>query len=254
MRQAAKQGPIEARTAAVGVLKRLGNVSCVPELLDVAVEDNADLVAAAKAVLAEMPGKDVDAALVSRLAQAEGKTRLVLIDLAGQRRLEAAVASLLKAADDSDATVRLAAIAALGQTVGPNDLAALVRRVATPGEAKEAEAAVKSLRAAAIRMPDREASAAELAAAIAEAPAPAKLAIVEILGSMGGAKALAAIGEAAKDADPKMQDTASRLLGQWMTLDAAPVLLDLAKTADNKYKVSRDARLHSSHATVCHSD
>jgi len=53
---------------------------------------------------------------------------------------------------------------------------------------------------------------------------------------MGGAKALQAVGAAAKDADPTMQDTASRLLGEWMTTDAGPVLLDLAKT-ESKYEI-----------------
>ena len=44
---------------------------------------------------------------------------------------------------------------------------------------------------------------------------------------------------AAKEAkNPELQDTASRLLGEWMTVDAAPVLLDLAKSnVDDKYKV-----------------
>ena len=55
---------------------------------------------------------------------------------------------------------------------------------------------------------------------------------------MGGARALAAVGAAAKDANPEIQDTASRLLGEWMTVDAAPVLLDLATTAsDAKYEI-----------------
>ena len=34
---------------------------------------------------------------------------------------------------------------------------------------------------------------------------------------------------AAKSSDPTLQDVASRLLGEWMTIDAAPVLLELAK-------------------------
>ena len=54
----------------------------------------------AVAVLADLPGKDVDADLAARLAKAEGKARLVLIELAGRRRIAAAVPALLKAADD----------------------------------------------------------------------------------------------------------------------------------------------------------
>jgi hypothetical protein len=87
-------------------------------------------------------------------------------------------------------------------------------------------------------MPDREACAAKLVAAMQGASLPTKVLLLEILGDVGGAKALAAIGAAVKGADESLQDTGSRVLGEWMTLDAAPVLLDLAKTApSDKYQV-----------------
>ena len=45
-------------------------------------------------------------------------------------------------------------------------------------------------------------------------------------------------GDAAKSADPQLQDTSSRLLGKWNGVEAAPVLLDLAKTAPaEKYQI-----------------
>ena len=55
--------------------------------------------------------------------------------------------------------------------------------------------------------------------------------LLEILGEVGGAKALSTLATAAKSSDPELQDTGSRLLGKWNGVDAAPVLLDLAKTA-----------------------
>jgi hypothetical protein len=55
---------------------------------------------------------------------------------------------------------------------------------------------------------------------------------------VGGTKALATLGAAAKSSDAELQDASSKLLGSWMTIDAAPVLLDLAKTSPgDKYKV-----------------
>jgi hypothetical protein len=87
-------------------------------------------------------------------------------------------------------------------------------------------------------MPDREACADELAIALERSPAPTKTALLEILGDVGGTKALETIGAAAKSDDPQLQDTGSRLLGKWNSIDAAPVLLDLAKTApEDKYHV-----------------
>jgi hypothetical protein len=86
-------------------------------------------------------------------------------------------------------------------------------------------------------MPDREACAEQLVAAMDRA-SQSKPVLLDILGAVGGAKALATIGAAVKGGDEPMQDTGSRVLGEWMTLDAAPVLLDLAKTApSDKYQV-----------------
>ena len=73
--------------------------------------------------------------------------------------------------------------------------------------------------------------------AMSSAAAPVKGRFLEILARIGGGGALQTLGAAVKDADPQIQDTASRLLGEWMDVDAGPVLLDLAKNAaDDKYK------------------
>ena len=86
--------------------------------------------------------------------------------------------------------------------------------------------------------PQREECAAQLAAAMAKAPAPTRSSLLEILGAMGGTKALEAMVAAVKGSDPELQETASKLLGEWRTIDAAPALLDLAKTAPgDKYRV-----------------
>ncbi len=87
-------------------------------------------------------------------------------------------------------------------------------------------------------MADREACAAELAAALPRAPAAAKKDLLNVLGAMGGPKALATIAATMNGGDDELQDAGSRLLGEWMTADAAPVLLEQAKTSSaDKYQV-----------------
>lgn len=236
--RAAASGSERARIVAIRVLARLGNASCVPVLLEAALSNDEDLAQTATSALADLPGKDVDQDLAARLAKTEGKARLVLIQLAGERRIEAAVPSLLKAADDPDGQVRVAAITALGPTIGFSDLSMLIARATNPQKGDEAKAAEVALRSACPRMADREACAEKLIAAMPQAPVGVKCAFLEILGAVGGAKALAAVGEAARDRTPEIQDVATRLLGDWMTADAAPALLDVAKTApDAKYKI-----------------
>jgi HEAT repeat protein len=233
---AAKSGPESQRIVAVGMLKKLGNASCVPVLLEAALEANADLSRAGIDVLGDLAGKDVDEQICATLAKAEGKAKPVLIQLAGQRRIAAAVPTLLKAAEDADVQIRCAALAALGQTIDADGLTVLIARVAKPSEkAEEAKAAEEALRTACTRMADREACAEKLIAAMSEKPTAVKCKFLEVLGAMGGAKALAAIGAAIKDATPEIQDTGTRVLGEWMSADAAPALLELAKS-DSQYK------------------
>lgn len=235
--KAAQGGPKTVRIAALGMMPRLGNASCVEAVLQATLDADAEVAAAAKQSLAGLPGAEVDAKLAARLPQAQGGERLVLIDIVGLRRINA-VAELLKAADDADPPTRAAALTALGETVAADNLPFLLERVVAPQKAEDTPFAQKALRAAAIRMPDREACAAALTAAVPRADMPTKIFLLEILGEVGGQNALAQVAAAAKDADAQIQDAASRVLGKWTTNDAAPVLLDLAATLpESKFKV-----------------
>jgi hypothetical protein len=178
----------------------------------------------------------VDADLVRRLAQAKDADRLALIELVGLRRIDA-LPPLLKAVDDADAQVRAAALVALGEVARLDNVQVLIERVLNPPHAEDGPVALKALQSACIRMPEREACAEKLAMALAEAPAGAKEAILKTLASMGGPKALQTVGAAANSADAQMQDAATRLLGSWMTVDAGPVLLELATAPDSPYKI-----------------
>jgi hypothetical protein len=86
-------------------------------------------------------------------------------------------------------------------------------------------------------MADREACAEKLIAAMEGATPETRAALLEVVGGVGGQKALQALATAGKGTDPQLQDVATRLLGEWMTIDAGPVLLDLAANAPgDKYK------------------
>jgi HEAT repeat protein len=235
--EAAGQGPQPVRLSAINALGRVGDASCVSTLLAAALEADADLAQAAKSALAGLPSEKVDAQIVALLPKAEAKAYPLLIELVGQRRIDA-VPELLKAMDHADKTVRTAALTALGETVTLKRLSVLVSQAVAPKHAEDAPAAQQALKAASIRMPDREACAEELALALASSPNATKSLLLEILSDVGGTKALQTLGAAAKSSDPEQQDTASRLLGKWNGVDAAPVLLDLAKTAPaEKYQV-----------------
>jgi HEAT repeat protein len=236
--KAAKSGEPEIQVPAVRVLATLGDASAVPVLLEAAADADEELASAARESLAELPGDDVDAVLAEKLAGSAGAQRLVLIELAGQRGIETAVPALLKLADNADQTLRSTAIAALGLTVSPDDMSALVDQLIQPKTPDDAAAFKAALSKAVLRMPDRDACAARLLEPMATAPVAAKGQLLELLGVVGGAKALEGVVAAASDSDDAVQDVATRVLGEWMSPDAAPKLLELARALDEeKYKI-----------------
>lgn len=77
-----------------------------------------------------------------------------------------------------------------------------------------------------------------LCAALAPSSGPAKLALLRVLSSAGGPKALAAIRAAAADTEAEVRETALRALCDWDSADALPDLSQLARTTpDKKWKI-----------------
>ena len=228
--KAAGSGPNPVRLAAIKALRQVGDASSVNALLETAIDADEDLALAAKATLADLPGDKINSQIAAMLPNAKGKTYPLLIELVGQRRIEATPA-LLKAIDSPDKNIRQAALLALGETVSLKNLNVLISQAINTKNADDAATAQQALKTASVRMPDREACATELAAALEKAPAASKILLLDILGDVGGEKALKTLSTAAKSNNPQLQDAGSRVLGKWASLDAAPVLLDLAKTA-----------------------
>jgi HEAT repeat protein len=232
--QAARTGDARVRRAAIEVVGKLGGSSSVGALLEIASGSDRDLSQGAKAALARLSGDGVNAELVRRVSDAKGNSLAILFDTMGQRRINA-TPQLVKAINQSDESVRRAALKALGATAGSKDLVVLISAATKPKDSSDTDIAWQALEAASIRMPDREATASELAAAMDRANVATKARLLRILGAMGGAKALATISIAAKSDDAQLQDAGTRVMGEWMTADAAEPLYEIA-ASDHRYK------------------
>lgn len=236
--QATEQGPKQVRLSAIDALQRIGDDSCLEALLVIAIGSDVDLSTAAQETLAVLPGRHVDGEIGVLLPSASGNRYRILLQLVGQRRIDDMVEEVEKAIDHPDSSVRSAALIALGKTVSLSKLSVLVSRVIRPLHAEDAPVAQQALKAASVRMPDREKCAAKLTVALNRSPDATKSTFLEILSRVGGDTALKTLATAAKSDDPQLQDTGSRLLGTWNSLAAAPVLLDLAKTGpEEKYRI-----------------
>ena len=162
---AASQGDKKLRIAAINLVGRRGTAANLEALVSIAAESDAEISTAAKEALVNLPGDDVNTAIIAQLTKGDDQSLPIIIELVGQRRIDA-VGPLKKALDDPQKSVRAAALAALGETAGPDDLPLLIAQVVSPRHADQAEEAFRALKAASIRMPDRDVCATEIADAM----------------------------------------------------------------------------------------
>jgi HEAT repeat protein len=230
---AAERGPAAARIMAIGAMERFGDASCVPVLLEAAVGADAEIAQAARTALVRLPGSDVDADLAARLPRAKGKARLLLIELAGQRRIGAALPALADCAADAEAPVRSAAVAAIGFVGGGREVPRLVTILQKTGSPEEQAEIEKALLATCAR---GGAACAPSVMPLARSGDGALRAIaLRALACAGGPDALATVKAALRDQDETVQDEAVRTLSAWHyrwpeDAGAAGPLLDLAKS------------------------
>jgi HEAT repeat protein len=235
--EAAQKSAPQARVAALRALAKLGDASTIPVLLAAAGQSDPAIAVAAQDSLSAMANPAIDADVAGLIEKTQGKSRRFLFDLAGRRQIAAAVPAMKAAASDADPEVRLAAIRALGRTIGPHDLPCLTNRLLAPANSAELAVVQQALKTACGRAADKKVCAEKLTACCPQASPATKIFVLELLGSVGDATALQAVGAAAFDANPQIQDAAIRILGKWKSAQAAAPLLDVVrKTADVKLR------------------
>ena len=235
--EAAKTGDIKVRVAAIRTLAKLNDATAVPVLLAAATDAEERIAAAARSTLALLDSDEINTAIVGLLESDDAQTRQMAIDVAAQRKIASAAPTLLKMANSTDPTVRTSAVKALGSTARLEDLSDFIALAVDARDSNVSSVVQSSLRSACVRMPQEE-CAERLAAAMPNASPPDKVLLLEQLTSVGGTTALKTVVAAARSNDDAMQPNATRLLGVWLTADAAPALFDLAETLpEGKYQI-----------------
>ena len=232
----AGNGATEARIAAIRALAQTGCIAAVPLLGALANSSDAEVAKAAFAALAGFPGYQVDATIVALLNRPDARLRAIGVELIGHRHITGALSEVLRLTADADAQVSTASFKVLGEIAGPNEippLLAILRKTATPQAAEDALAAIcarQALTAGTVVEP--------LLTAYARAQGPAKLALLRLLRSAGGPKALAVVRDATGSSDAALREVALRALCDWPTAEILPDLAKLAQTSqDVNFKI-----------------
>jgi len=231
--ECAKTGSKATRITALGVLEHAGDKTSVPVLLSAATDNDTQIAQAGKLALAKLEGPGVEAELATSLSQAAGKARQVLLEVAGQRRLTAALPRVVAAAQDPDPATRRAAVESLGALGDDRQAADLVALLQKTSDAQERESIRKSLTAICGRSGTRCVPA--LMPLATHADSDLRMMGLHLLASVGGPQALTAVTKAVNDRDETVQDDAVGLLATWPNnwpddVAVAQPLLELAKS------------------------
>ncbi len=227
---AARSQDAGVRVAALAALASLGDASCVPVLAQAAAGKGAERAAARKS-LRRIMGPGVDAALIAAAGAGQPRARVEAIEALAGRRTRAAAKRLLEHAADPERKVRSAAFKALGVLAGLDDVPALVKLLAAAQQAGDREAAGKALVAVCKNVSDVNACTAAILAGPKRASAAARGELLNVLGKLGGARALDAVRAALSD--EATRDAAVRSLSSWPDAGALDDLLKLAREAEN---------------------
>jgi HEAT repeat protein len=121
-----------------------------------------------------------------------------------------------------------------GELAGPDHVPALLDLLRAAEASEDLDAAEQALVALYAKADTPESSTAELIEAWADAAAPQRSVLLNVLASIGSANALRAVRAALADPDTTVRAAAIRALSNWKTADAAPDLLALATDAESQ--------------------
>jgi HEAT repeat protein len=233
---AAVKSPHEAvRRAGVQALGRLGDVSVIPLLLTTVYAGN-DLGGLAADSLTRLTAEGADEKLIGALESEKTADHMrALIDILERRKTVSAIPAILKAAQDDRAAVRTSAFAGLRTLAEPKHVPAMVRALLKTEKGKERELAEQAIAAVCARVSDPAKRADPVLALLKDELKEHQVALLPLVGRLGGAEALRQIKDALRDGGSEQYEAALTALCNWPDPSASEELLALAKD-------SKDAR------------
>jgi HEAT repeat protein len=209
------------RDAAVKAVGKMGDKEAVTLLLGTG--------GGATEALAGMTGSDVNDTLINALK--DNKLKAPAIRALVARGCAAAVPSLFKLLNDSDAEVRKAAWNGLGSLAADNDIVPMAKAAFAIKDAAEMSGAVAAVRKVCVQARDRAKSFDVIASYYGSTTDAAKSAIIDLASVVGSASALDIVKKAMGSGNKELHDSAVRSLAAWGNESAAGELLKLAKAA-----------------------
>lgn len=220
------------RREAITALRHLAPGEAASEILYAfrRSEDPADIEAVLGALLL-MDTDSAAAAIEERIGRAEASLKAAMMKFLEERRVASSVETVFAMTEDEDASVRLAAISALGGVVDENHLPRLLDLFMAAGgdaasEARESAETVLS------RIENADYRDDFLVSRFGEADDAHKAMILKTLANLGGGDARDLAIESLKAGSPDIRGAALDALANWTSLEPAEAMLAALKEAD----------------------
>jgi HEAT repeat protein len=234
-----RNGSKPVQLAALKTLTEIGSPEAMSVFTECLKDKDAEIKQAAQEGLASLPGQGVDAAITAMVNSQDTDSRLQGLDLVGRRHMADASPVLMKAAQDNDPKVRVAAFKKLGELGMSSDLAPVLALLVKANAAPDREAAEQALTAIYSKLD--AASAADKSVAeqfqnqvrstIATAPETMKISLLSVLSLDESPRSLEILRNSLKDNSGEIRTASIRLLSKWKATDVSSDLLDVAKNA-----------------------
>jgi HEAT repeat protein len=223
------------RTAGIQAVGRVGGVKAVLRLVTILAHGEGGDRDVARASLINLPGDDVEQALLQAARQGLSEERAALMSVLVERPTPGAVAAMLAAAHDSNAHLAAEAVRALGRVGGQAEYDALVKLLVTTPSDDVRDAGREALVAISQRMSDRAHAVDTILAALPGASAAGQAALLPVLASIGGSRALDTLTQATTSDQPEVKQAAiAALADTWNDSRPLPTLLTIAQSGSSK--------------------
>ena len=232
--KATRRGPTTVRVAAIEAVVEMQQASAVPVLVKLIDASDAEVAKAAQEGLGALPGDAADEAVMAMFKSDDSSRRATALALIGRRRMTSSIGILLKAARGRDAAISASAIRMVGELGDDDQLPALLDVLMEAERSDDLTAAEQAVAAVCTKAAKPQSHAGALIGLLRRAKPQQKMALLRVLGAIGGADALKAVRAAADSDDAQVRTAAIRVLTNWKTPDAAPLLLALAQSTSNR--------------------
>ncbi len=221
------------RLAAVEASARLGGPEALPNLLTLLKTGDADEILAVKERVIRLSGEGVSASIAKALPEVSAPSRIALLEILEARGATEQKKAVFAQAHDDDGGVRVAAAKALARLASGKDVPKLVDLLLAAEDRRERSALQTAVASAAGKIDNPEKRAAAILSKLEKTSGEEKGYLLETLPRVGGEAALRAVVAETKSADQNLRDAAVRSLAKWPSTEAAPEMLQVAKSADS---------------------